>query len=57
MPAIDIEIMTPAERLRLISELWDRLADNPAELTSSLREALDRRIASLDADIAAGRTV
>ena len=43
----------PAEdRLRLIEELWDGLADDASEpeLSEDLKDLLDRRLAALDAD-------
>ncbi len=40
------------ERLRLIEEVWDGLADegHDPELTEDLKALLDRRMAALDAD-------
>lgn len=57
IPAIDIEAMSPAERLRLISDLWDSLPDDEVGLTDEQRIELDRRLDDLDADIAAGRSL
>lgn len=48
--------LSAAERLELVEELWDSIADeDPAlELTSEQREDLDRRLAEADADPAGG---
>jgi putative addiction module component (TIGR02574 family) len=45
-----------AERLELLEELWDSIADeDPAlELTPEQREDLDRRLAEADADPTGG---
>jgi len=44
MPAIDIGSLTPAERLRLIDDLWESLASTPeaVPLTPLQRDELDR---------------
>jgi len=38
------------ERLALISELWDSLADADIHLTSAQENELERRLASFEAD-------
>jgi putative addiction module component (TIGR02574 family) len=40
------------DRLRLMEEIWDQLADEgyKPELTDELKAKLDRRLAALDAD-------
>lgn len=40
------------DRLRLMEEIWDQLADEgyEPELTDELKAKLDRRLAALDAD-------
>ena len=55
MPAIDIDSMDPAERVRLIADLWDSLPDAELELSAEQRQELDVRLDELDADVAAGR--
>jgi len=42
----DIQALSPEERLRLISALWDSLADSPEDvpLTDAQRSELDRRL-------------
>lgn len=49
-PAIDIEKLSPDERLRLIEVLWDSLRTRPESvpLTRAQREELDRRLDELD---------
>ena len=48
--------LSPAERLELLEELWDSIADDdPAlALTEEQREDLERRLAEADADPAGG---
>ena len=55
MPAIDIDAMTPSERVRLISELWDSLPDSELALSDAQRAEFDERLRDLDEDQAAGR--
>jgi putative addiction module component (TIGR02574 family) len=49
-PIIDIERMSPEERLRLIEVLWESLRKSPESLplTNGQREELDRRLDELD---------
>jgi putative addiction module component (TIGR02574 family) len=49
-PAIDIESLSPDERLRLIEALWESLRKRPEALplTPAQREELDRRLDELD---------
>ena len=49
-PVIDIEKMSPEERLRLIEDLWESLRRRPETLplTEGQREELDRRLDQLD---------
>ena len=56
MAAIDIARLTPQERLDLISRLWDSLDASDIPLTPAQEAELDRRLASLDQDIAHGST-
>ena len=55
-PAIDISRMNPADRLRLIEELWESLSGNPdaVPLTEAQRSELDRRLDVIDAGDAGG---
>lgn len=46
--AIDIDQMSPQERLDLIERLWDSLADDDVPLTDSQRMELEARLDSLD---------
>lgn len=50
MPAIDIGNLTPAERQRLIDDLWESLTSTPeaVPLTPLQRDELDRRLDELD---------
>ena len=50
MPAIDIEKLTPAQRLRLIDELWESLRSVPeaVPLTPLQTDELDRRLDELE---------
>ena len=47
-PAINVENLTPEERLRLIERLWDSLGDDDVPLTQSQRKELDRRLDEMD---------
>ena len=51
-PNIDINELSPDERLKLIEDLWDSLSSKPAALalTDAQREELDRRIDDMDRD-------
>jgi putative addiction module component (TIGR02574 family) len=46
--ALDIEKLSPAERLELIAQLWDSLSDDDVLLTDAQRQELDRRLDALD---------
>ncbi len=50
--AINIDELSPAERLSLIEELWDSLSDSAFEppLTEAQRTELDRRLDDLERD-------
>ena len=52
---IDISELTPAERLRLVEELWDSLSPSDLPLTAAQSEELDRREALHHADPKRGR--
>ena len=47
-PAVDIDQLTPEERLDLIERLWDSLSDDDVPLTSAQREEFDHRLDALD---------
>lgn len=52
---LGIDRLSPEERLRLISEIWESLPPiDQREIPESHREELDRRLANADADPAAG---
>lgn len=42
--------LTPAERLALISQLWDSLEDHQVPLTPAEQTELERRLATLEDD-------
>jgi putative addiction module component (TIGR02574 family) len=48
--AIDIETLSPEERLKLLEELWDSLSSSPdaVPLTEPQRQELDRRLDELE---------
>ncbi len=48
--AIDLEGLTPDQKLALIDELWVSLEDCDLDLTSEQRAELDRRLARLERD-------
>jgi putative addiction module component (TIGR02574 family) len=49
--SLGIDRLSPAERLRLISEIWDSLPEPPPpNLTDEQARELDRRLALMDAD-------
>ena len=51
LASLGIDRLNPAERLRLISEIWDSLPEQlPPDLTDEQDRELDRRIALMDAD-------
>jgi putative addiction module component (TIGR02574 family) len=53
---IDMNKLTPEERLDLIEELWDTLSTDPAKipLTEVQANELDRRMAEMDQDDSLG---
>jgi putative addiction module component (TIGR02574 family) len=51
MSAIPIENLTAAERLALISKLWDSLDPSDVPVTPAQREELDRRLQNADTEI------
>jgi putative addiction module component (TIGR02574 family) len=48
-PALDIQILSPEERLDLIGELWDSLEAQDLPMSDDQRAELDRRIADVEA--------
>ena len=52
MTMIDIDHLSPQERLDLIGRLWDSLDDEDVPLTPEQEAELDRRLATADADLA-----
>ncbi len=51
LTSLGIDSLSPAERLRLISEIWDSLPEQPPpDLTNEQGRELDRRLALMDAD-------
>jgi putative addiction module component (TIGR02574 family) len=55
MTMIDIESLSPRERLDLIGRLWDSLDAKDVQLTPAQATELDRRLETLDEDIQDGR--
>lgn len=47
-PAIDVNALTPEDRLELLEKIWDSLSDDDVPLTPAQREELDRRLIDLD---------
>ena len=56
MRTIDIDSLTPAEKLELIGELWDSLDADDVPLTQAQKDEIDRRLATADEDAAEGKT-
>jgi putative addiction module component (TIGR02574 family) len=58
-PILDIERLSPDERLDLMERLWESLRKNPSTvpLTNAQREELDRRLDDLEADIQRGASL
>lgn len=46
----DIESMSPADRLTLISDLWNSLTDSDVPLPPAQRAELERRLDNFDAE-------
>ncbi len=56
LTSLGIDRLSTAERLQLISEIWDSLPEPPPpDLTDEQGRELDRRLALMDADPAAMR--
>jgi putative addiction module component (TIGR02574 family) len=56
MSIIDFHHLSQTQRLALIRELWESLDADTIEPTPAQKAELDRRLATLDEDIEAGRT-
>ena len=56
MRTVDIDNLTPAEKLELIGELWESLEADDVPLTQAQIEEIDRRLATADEDAAQGNT-
>lgn len=50
LPKLDLDALTPAERLLLIEQLWDSLDEQDVPLTDAQQAELARRIADLQAN-------
>ncbi|HEY1750516.1 MAG TPA: addiction module protein [Caulobacteraceae bacterium] len=57
MRTVDIDKLTPAEKLELIGELWDSLEADDVPLTQAQIDEIDRRLATADEDVAQGKTL
>ena len=53
---IDINKLSPEERLDLIAELWDSLSADPTKIpiTDTQAKELDRRLVEMDQDVSLG---
>lgn len=51
-PAIDVQAMTPEQRLELLEKIWDSLTEEPENIpfTEPQRQELDRRLDDLERD-------
>jgi putative addiction module component (TIGR02574 family) len=56
LPALNLNILSSEEKLRLLEEVWDSLAADPAKvpLTDWQRRELDRRLDELDREGSVG---
>jgi putative addiction module component (TIGR02574 family) len=52
MKDLGIDRLSIADRIVLVQEIWDSIADNPQEgpLSEEMKQVLDRRIAALEAN-------
>jgi putative addiction module component (TIGR02574 family) len=55
-PVIQIDGLSPEERLDLLERVWNSLSSTPTRVPTSdaQRQELDRRLDALDRDLAAG---
>ena len=56
-PAIDVDSLSPDQRLELLERLWDSLEPSQVPVTPAQRQELDRRLDGLDRDLAEGRAL
>jgi putative addiction module component (TIGR02574 family) len=58
MKALGIDRLSIPERILLVQEIWDSIAESPDEvpLTGAQRAELDRRLAEYEADKLSGST-
>jgi len=54
--ALGIDQLSVAERILLVEEIWDSIAEevNTSELTQAQKDELDRRLAAMESDPHAG---
>lgn len=52
MTALDIETLTPAERIDLMGRLWDSLDHADLPVSPAQRMVLEQRLRTADADLA-----
>lgn len=52
MPSLNLDNLSPEEKLSLLEQLWDSLSANPETipLSAAQRQELDRRLDDLDRD-------
>ena len=50
LPAIDVDRLTPFERLELIGRLWDSLEDGDVPVSRRERSLLDERLDRIERD-------
>lgn len=48
MPEVDVNALTPEERLLLIERLWDSLSENDVPLTPAQAAELERRLEDIE---------
>lgn len=48
MPKVDVNALTPEERLLLIERLWDSLSENDVPLTPAQAAELERRLEDIE---------
>jgi putative addiction module component (TIGR02574 family) len=46
----ELVLLTPPERIELISQLWDSLGDDDLPMTAAQESELDRRLTTLEQD-------
>ena len=48
LPKLDVDALTPAERLQLIEQLWDSLDNDHVDLTPAQQAELERRLDDME---------